>query len=105
MLSSRFFLLFHFFFDTIPSLSFLFHPFFFFLGSSNSDRESERLTEGKGDRLRTVIEILREGSEMKSERLRGRDSLEKRDAEVEWSPDVRCRQSCRSNSGEPVDQR
>jgi hypothetical protein len=36
----------------IPSLSFLFHPFFFFLGSSNSDRESERLMEGKGDRLR-----------------------------------------------------
>jgi hypothetical protein len=52
MLSSGFFLLFHFFFDMIPSLSFLFHPFFFFLGSSNSDRESERLTEGKGDRLR-----------------------------------------------------
>jgi hypothetical protein len=40
-----------FFFYTIPSLSFLFPPFFF-LGSSNSDKESERLTKGKGDRLR-----------------------------------------------------
>jgi len=34
-----------------------------------------------------VIEILREGSEMKSKRSRGRDSLEKRDAEAEWSLD------------------